>query len=171
MEAYRRALAAGGLSTTRQRIQLGELVLSTHGHFTVDDLADLARKKGIRVGRVTVYRTLALMVEAGLVEERPFERDRMRYEHVVGHGHHDHMVCVNCGQVAEWESPAIEREQRRAADREGFEILHHTHTLFGRCRACAAGARPPGPSRTRPGVPRPAPSRGPGPGGPAAGSR
>jgi Fur family ferric uptake transcriptional regulator len=141
MEAYRKALAARGLSTTRQRTQLGELVLSTHGHFTVDDLVDLARKKGIRVGRVTVYRTLALMVEAGLVEERPFDRERMRYEHVVGHGHHDHMVCVQCGKVLEWESEAIEKEQKRAAAREGFQILHHTHTLFGRCRGCASSRR------------------------------
>jgi Fur family ferric uptake transcriptional regulator len=141
MAAFGKALRTRGLSTTRQRLELGELILSTHGHFTVDDLVDLARKRGIRVGRVTVYRTLALMVEAGLVEERPFERDRMRYEHVVGHGHHDHMVCIACGKVAEWESTAIEREQRRAASREGFEILHHTHTLFGRCRACAGRPR------------------------------
>ena len=136
MDAYRAALAAKGYSSTRQRLQLGEIVFSTHGHFTVDDLVDLARKAGVRVGRVTVYRTLNLMVDAGLVEERPFDRERMRYEHTVGHSHHDHMVCVSCGKVIEFESPAIERAQQQAAVREGFTVLHHSHTLFGRCKAC-----------------------------------
>lgn len=145
MEAYRAALARRGLSWTRQRLQLGELVFSTHGHFTVDDLTDLARKVGIRVGRVTVYRTLNLMVDAGLVEERPFERGRMRYEHTIGHSHHDHMVCVDCGKVIEFESPAVEREQKKAAARARFTILHHSHTLFGRCWGCERSPR--GPSR------------------------
>jgi Fur family ferric uptake transcriptional regulator len=141
MGAYRSAIAQRGLSWTRQREQLGELVFSSHGHFTIDDLTDLARKAGIRIGRVTVYRTLNLMVEAGLVEERPFERGRMRYEHTIGHAHHDHMVCVDCGKVIEFENPAVEREQRKAAAREGFTILHHSHTLFGRCRVCGRSPR------------------------------
>lgn len=141
MDAYRTALAAKGYSSTRQRLQLGELVFSTHGHFTVDELVEVARKAGVRVGRVTVYRTLSLMVEAGLVEERPFERGRMRYEHTIGHTHHDHMVCVSCGKVIEFESPAIERAQRQAAAREGFTLLHHSHTLFGRCHACRKAPR------------------------------
>jgi Fur family ferric uptake transcriptional regulator len=141
MAAYLGALSKRGLSTTRQRVQLGELIFSHHGHFTVDELLDLARRAGIRVGRVTAYRTLSLMVEAGLVEERPFERDRMRYEHTIGHVHHDHMVCVRCGKVIEFESPAIEKAQRKAAAGQGFEILHHSHTLFGRCRNCRKPAR------------------------------
>lgn len=145
MDAYRKALAAKGFSSTRQRLQLGEIVFSTHGHFTVDDLVDLARKAGVRVGRVTVYRTLNLMVDAGLVEERPFDRERMHYEHTVGHEHHDHMVCISCGKVIEFESAAIEREQHKAARHEGFTVLHHSHTLFGHCKACRKAPRGPGP--------------------------
>jgi len=143
MEAYRTAIAQRGLSWTRQRQQLGELVFSSHGHFTIDDLTDLARKARIRVGRVTVYRTLNLMVDAGLVEERPFERGRMRYEHTIGHSHHDHMVCVDCGKVIEFESPSVEREQKKAAARARFTILHHSHTLFGRCWDCERSPRKP----------------------------
>ena len=136
MEAYRAALTARGLSATRQRLRLGEIVFSTHGHFTAEDLVRTVRKLGARIGRVTVYRTLNLMVDAGLVEERSFERGRLHYEHTVGHHHHDHMVCVGCGRIIEFESDAIAREQRAAAAREGFTILHHNHTLFGHCRAC-----------------------------------
>ena len=155
MNAYRAALAERGLSTTRPRILLAELVFSKHGHFTAEDLVAMARDAGIRVGRVTVYRTLNLMVEAGLVEERPFERGRMHYEHTIGHAHHDHMVCVDCGGIIEFESEAIEREQEKAAAKHGFDVLHHSHTLFGRCRACARqsrDARPKPYGRRQPGL-------------------
>ena len=140
MQAYREALAARGQSVTRQRLRLGELVFSTHGHFTAEDLVGMAKKAGIRVGRVTVYRTLGLLVDAGLVEERPFERGRMHYEHIIGHRHHDHMVCVGCGRIIEFENEAIEREQQAAAAKHGFAILHHSHTLFGHCKGCARRA-------------------------------
>ena len=73
------------------------------------------KKKDPRVGRVTVYRTLAVMVEAGLVEERQFRKDRVLYEHVVGHHHHDHMVCVSCGKILEFENSRIEEEQAAVA--------------------------------------------------------
>jgi Fur family ferric uptake transcriptional regulator len=141
MKAYRDALASKGQSVTRQRLKLGEIVFATHGHFTADDLVDLARKAGVRVGRVTVYRTLNLMVDAHLVEERAFQRGRMHYEHIVGHGHHDHMVCVSCGRIIEFESEAIEREQAVEAARHGFAVLHHNHTLFGYCRTCVRAPR------------------------------
>ncbi len=142
MRAYREALVARGLSVTRQRLKLGELIFSTHGHFTPDEFDAKARKAGLKVGRVTVYRTLNLMVDAGLVEERVFERGRIRYEHTIGHAHHDHMVCVSCGKVIEFESEAIERAQQAAAARQGFSVLHHSHTLFGHCKKCARAPRP-----------------------------
>lgn len=141
MSAYREALASKGLSVTTQRLKLGEIVFSTHGHFTADELAARVRKAGLRIGRVTVYRTLNLMVDAGLVEERSFQRGRMHYEHTVGHAHHDHMVCLSCGRIIEFESEAIEREQQLAAARQGFAVLHHSHTLFGYCRACVRAPR------------------------------
>lgn len=142
MKAYRAALASRGLSVTRPRIRLGELVFATHGHFTADELVAKAREAGIRVGRVTVYRTLNLMVEAGLVEERAFQRGRVHFEHTIGHAHHDHMVCVRCGKIIEFESETIEREQQIAAARHGFAVLHHSHTLFGYCRACVRSPKP-----------------------------
>ena len=142
MEAFKRALAAQGLSSTFQRLAIAETVFSTHDHFDADDLLRRVRKREPRVGRVTVYRTLAVLVEAGLVEERQFRKDRILYEHVVGHGHHDHMVCVTCGRISEFSSPRIEEEQDAAAGRLGFQILSHNHTLFGYCRSCAGRKHP-----------------------------
>jgi Fur family transcriptional regulator, ferric uptake regulator len=141
MGAFEAALRERGLSPTYQRRAIAEAAFSTHAHFSADELLQLARRREPRVGRVTVYRTLEVLTEAGLVEERRFRKDRALYEHVVGHGHHDHMVCVACGKILEFHSPRIEAEQAKAARRLGFQVLHHSHTLFGRCRSCAKGAR------------------------------
>ncbi len=137
MEAFRSALRAAGLSVTRQRLKLAELVFSRHGHFTADDLIAWARRAIRGIGRVTVYRTLNVLVEAGLVEERPFRRDRAVYEHVIGHRHHDHMVCLGCQDILEFSNSRIEQEQARSASARRFTIVHHQHTLFGYCVKCS----------------------------------
>lgn len=140
MDAFRRALREQGLSCTNQRLKLAEIVFSHHQHFTADDLISWARKSIRGVGRVTVYRTLKVLVDAGLVEERPFRRDRVVYEHVIGHRHHDHMVCLSCGEIIEFSNPRIEDEQERSAKDHQFTIVHHNHTLFGYCTKCAQGS-------------------------------
>lgn len=142
MEAFRDALRRRGLSVTRPRLRIAETVFSTHKHFSADELTRWVRKRDPRVGRVTVWRVLKVLVEAGLVEERPFRRDRMLYEHVVGHRHHDHMVCLRCGRIVEFENPRIEEEQARSARAHGFTVVSHSHTLFGTCRACGPAAAP-----------------------------
>ena len=136
MEAFRAALRAAGLSATRQRLKLAEIVFSHHQHFSADELTGWARKAVRGVGRVTVYRTLKVLVDAGLVEERPFRRDRVVYEHVIGHRHHDHMVCLGCRGILEFSNPRIEEEQDRSAKAHQFSIVHHHHTLFGYCLKC-----------------------------------
>lgn len=144
MDAFRRALRDAGLSCTNQRLKIAEIVFAHHQHFTADDLIGWARKAIRGVGRVTVYRTLKVLVDAGLVEERPFRKDRVVYEHVVGHRHHDHMVCLRCGEIIEFANPRIEEEQERSARDHQFTIVHHHHTLFGYCTKCAQGAALPG---------------------------
>lgn len=135
MEAFREVLRTRGLSVTAPRLRIAEEVFSSDQHLTAEDLYERLKKKNSGVGRVTVYRTLKLMVEAGLVEMQDFG-DQGRFEPIVGRRHHDHLVCVQCKRVIEFESEAVEREQARIARKEGFEVLHHVHTLFGRCAAC-----------------------------------
>jgi Fur family ferric uptake transcriptional regulator len=141
LAAFRSALSAAGLSATRQRLKLAEIVFAHHQHFTADDLIAWARKADKKIGRVTVYRTLKVMVDAGLVEERPFRRDRTVYEHVIGHRHHDHMVCLGCQEVLEFANPRIEAEQERSARAHQFRIVNHHHTLFGYCLKCDRGGK------------------------------
>ena len=136
MAAFRTALRVHGLSATQQRLRLAKIVFSTHQHFSADDLIGWARQTIRGVGRVTVYRTLKVMVDAGLVEERAFRRDRVVYEHVIGHRHHDHMICLGCQEIIEFSNPRIEQEQERSARAHQFTVVHHHHTLFGYCLKC-----------------------------------
>jgi len=138
MEAFQSALKEAGLAATRQRLQLAEIIFSTHKHFTADDLYEWSRKRGWKIGRVTAYRTLKVMVDVNLVEERQFMKDRAVYEHVFGHQHHDHMVCTSCDSIIEFESAAIEKEQNKLAKKFGFQITSHSHTLKGICKKCSS---------------------------------
>ena len=141
MEAFRDALRQKRIPATRQRLQLAEMVFSTHEHFSAEDLLSWAKKRSKKVGKVTVYRTLKLMLEAGLVEKRNLGGNRAHYEHVIGHKHHDHMVCNQCNRVIEFENRRIEREQEKEAEKYSFEIVNHTHTLFGYCSRCRRTTR------------------------------
>lgn len=135
MVAFHEILKKKALSVTGPRLKIAEEVFTGNQHYTAEDLYDQLKKKGVRVGRVTVYRTLKLMVEAGLVEMRDFGGEG-RFEPVLGRKHHDHLICIRCKKVVEFENDIVEREQERTAKREGFELVHHVHTLFGHCAAC-----------------------------------
>ena len=136
IDAFVAALRARGIPATAQRLALAGIIFSTHKHLSADEILALARQRGARMGRVTVYRTLRTMVEAGLVEERTFDRNRLLYEHTVGHRHHDHMLCVECRRIVEFVNPKIETEQEKVAKSHGFELVHHSHVLFGICAGC-----------------------------------
>lgn len=135
MNAFREVLKRKGLSITAPRLLIAEEVFSANQHRTAEELYERLKEKQSGVGRVTVYRTLKVMVEAGLVETRDFG-GQGRYEPVIGRKHHDHLVCIDCRTVVEFSSNAIEREQDRITRHHGFEIVHHVHTLFGRCPRC-----------------------------------
>ncbi|MBI4565408.1 MAG: transcriptional repressor [Planctomycetes bacterium] len=136
MDSFKRALGDLGLEATPQRLAIGEAAFTVRPHFTVEELFQRVRKREPRIGRVTVYRTLKVMMQARLVEERPFRKGGMLYEPMAGHRHHDHMLCLRCGKIIEFENERIEQEQARAAARHRFQILTHSHTLFGYCRNC-----------------------------------
>ena len=81
---------------------------------------------------------MKLLVEASLATERHFDDGITRYE--IEHEHHDHMVCVKCGKIQEFESEMIEETQSRIAREHGFEIHRHRHELYGHCAACQEAA-------------------------------
>ena len=121
---------------TNQRRKIIETVFASHEHFTADDLYDVLREKGESISKATIYRTLSLLCGSGLVESRDFGRGQLYYEHVLGHDHHDHLICVGCGKVVEFRNADLEKLQEKVAKGRGFRIESHSLRIFGRCKAC-----------------------------------
>jgi len=133
------------LKLTAQRRRVFERAFATHEHFTAETLYEwLREEEGAAVSRATVYRTLDLLERGGFVESLDTGQGGLVYEHVLGHRHHDHMVCVECGRIQEFHEDRIERLQEQAAEARGFLITGHVHRLNGICRLCAGKLRPKG---------------------------
>ena len=135
-ERWRSYIQDKRLNITAQREAIVELFLRTRDHVSIDELLTKVRKRQPRVGYATVYRTLKLLVDSGLAVERQFGDGQARYE-VVG-DHHDHLICVKCGLILEFEDEEIERLQDKIAARLGnFTVLRHRHELYGLCPKAA----------------------------------
>lgn len=130
------ALRRRGFRWTNQRAAIVRTALQSHEHFTAEELLALCRRVDPKVSRATVYRTLAVLEEAGFVEGLDTGDGGRRFEHVLGHAHHDHMVCLGCGAIFEFRDDELERRQEVAAKRLGFRIERHSLRIHGHCRDC-----------------------------------
>ena len=136
-KAFERFLRTRALKLTPQRRRIFERVFSTHEHFSAEKLYGWMKgESGPPVSRATVYRTLSLLVEGGFLESLDAGQGELLYEHVLGHRHHDHLMCIDCGRIEEFSDERIEALQREAAARKGFTLLYHNLRLFGRCAPC-----------------------------------
>ena len=145
-------LSRNRLKMTRERRAILENVLALRGHFDVEQLLAVLHRAGLAVSRATLYRTLPRLVEAGLVHKVEMAEGQARYETMFGRHHHDHMVCLGCGAIVEFESRDIERLQDQVCRRKKFRMTDHTHQIRGYCESCdradagaSAAARTSGP--------------------------
>jgi Fur family ferric uptake transcriptional regulator len=125
-----------GLKTTRERTALFDEIFSTHRHFDAEDLVLRMRERGTKISRATVYRTLELLVDCGLVGRVRLNEEKYRYERLRKGEHHDHLVCTSCGKVIEFVDRAIERRQEAICKANDFVSLSHSHWIRGLCASC-----------------------------------
>ncbi len=124
-----------GLRSTSQRRLILDRLFEIGEHFTADDLISDVRQADSSVGSATVYRTLRMLVESGLLQEHRFaDNEGTRFELTVPNEHHDHIICLDCGIIREFEEPLIEQLQERVADNLGFKLASHTHQLYAHCK-------------------------------------
>ena len=135
-EILKHVLANRGLKYTQERREILQAVLSTHQHFDADWLYVHLQQAGSRVSKATVYRTLALLCECGLAREVFQGPHGAYYEHIYGHEHHEHMICVQCGKVTEFISHRLETLQEEACRAHGFHAVRHHLQIFGYCKDC-----------------------------------
>lgn len=139
---FKRSLEARGLKFTSERRAILRAVLSAHVHFDADWLYVEMRRAGAKASKATIYRSLVLLCEMGILRE-VFRGPRgAYYEHVYGHEHHEHMICVRCGKIIEFTSKHLERLQDEACKRMNFHAQRHHLQVFGHCSDCRAKAQP-----------------------------
>lgn len=114
-------LKAKGLRKTVQRDAIVEAAFGTTEHYTAEDLLVMARKIEPSVSRATVYRTLPILVECGVLREMDFGRDFKYYDpNFVDHPHHNHLICVDCDRIVEFEDLGINTMEDCISKRLGF---------------------------------------------------
>lgn len=136
LEVFRTFLRDHNFPVTPQRDAIAETIVFADTHPSVGDLERMLRRRGIHVGRATIYRTLDLMVRAGVVQEHDFGEGFKRYEARAAQGHHEHLICIDCGKVVEFSSERLERMTSLIAEEYGFRGHHHRLEIYGLCPDC-----------------------------------
>lgn len=134
MVPSRSELKKAGLKTTVPRLKiLGILEETSVRHMTAEDVYKELLDAGEDIGLATVYRVLTQFESAGLVIRHNFEGGRSVFE-LDDEGHHDHIVCVECGRVFEFYDKTIEERQRKVAENAGFVLQDHSLHMYGVCQ-------------------------------------
>lgn len=135
-EVFADFLAAQNLKMTPQRQAILSTILKAKGHLSSEELYGQVKKKDKSIGQATIYRTLKLLQDSGLVEPLDFADGVTRYELSYGKEHHDHLICENCGANMEILDEVIEKRQEELAEKYGFSLLRHKMYLYGICPKC-----------------------------------
>ena len=134
LDAFARYLSDHHLPTTPQRLAVAQTVFFAGDHLSAEDVARRVASTGEPVGTATVYRTLDLLVQSGLVVERDFGEGFKRYEAVPPGQTHEHCVCSSCGKVIEFSNDRLERMLALLAEEVAFRPHHHRLEVFALCR-------------------------------------
>lgn len=133
IDRFARFLKTKGLRLTTQREIIARKVFSHTEHFDAESLCQDVRGEDRSVSRATVYRTINLLVESGMVEEQDFGKGYKTYEQVTSQPHHEHLVCTVTGKVIEFEDEELNKLLQRVALRHNFQMTGHSLRIFGVC--------------------------------------
>jgi Fur family ferric uptake transcriptional regulator len=135
-------LKSSGLKATLPRLRILNLFENAAvRHMSADDIYRLLMQEGLDIGLATVYRVLTQFEQAGLLKRHHFESGKAVFELNEG-GHHDHLVCLQCGRVEEFYDAEIEKRQERIAQERGFAIHEHSLSLYADCTKPRCPHRP-----------------------------
>ncbi len=141
LNTFQDYLVSKGLRMTSQREAIAHTFFQNRGHVSIEDIYRQVQKSAPGIGFATTYRTMNLLSEAGLAASRSFGDGFNRYEPAARTGHHDHLICTQCGQVIEFEDQRIEALQKTVARNHRFQVTDHKLELYGLCQDCQGPAR------------------------------
>jgi Fur family transcriptional regulator, ferric uptake regulator len=133
-ESLQEFLTSKGMRRTIQREAIIDAAFGTSEHFTAEELLSMARRIEKSVSRATVYRTLPLLVQSGLLHELDLGSDTKIYDpNFVEHPTHNHLICVDCNRIIEFEDTNIELLENCISRRLGFSPSSKAVTIEGHC--------------------------------------
>ena len=135
IQEFKEYLRKNGLRITEQREAVLKKILNIKGHFEIEELVHKFKKENLNVSRATIYRTLNILKEMGIVNEVIKYKNRTIYE--VGlREHHDHLICKNCGTIIEFHSEELEKIQEDICEKYKFLPEYHRLEIYGLCERC-----------------------------------
>jgi len=138
-EILKEKLKEKGYKLTPQRRSILDVILVNEGkHLSAEEVYDLVKGSCPEIGLATVYRTMLLFSEVGLVYKHNFDDGRSRYElnHRNEDHQHHHLICINCNKVIEVEEDLLEHLEDEVEKKYDFEIKNHNVKFFGYCNKC-----------------------------------
>ncbi|MBA4418432.1 MAG: transcriptional repressor [Syntrophus sp. (in: bacteria)] len=135
-DSLKSILAGKGLRLTRARQDIITAAQAMKGHFDPQNLYDSLKEKGSKASRASVYRSIPVLLEAGIISEAERTDRCTHYEKVTENRHHDHLTCLRCGTTIEFYSPTLEMLQDEICQRENFKGIRHNLDILGYCREC-----------------------------------
>jgi len=132
IQILKEVLQKEGLRFTRQRLAVWTEIGNSREHRDADDIYISIRSKGVKVSRATVYRTIAVLVKNKLVRKLDVGDGKNRFESKIDEEHHDHMICLETGNIIEFYNSRLEQLQEKIALDNGYELVRHVHQLFVR---------------------------------------
>ena len=127
-------LKARGQRQTTERFAVLNSLYASGDHLNADTLYAHLKADGESVSRATVYNTLELLIECDLVVKHQFGKTQARYERSFAYWQHDHLLCIDCGEIFEFCDPRLQSIQETVAEIYGFEIAQHALNMYGHCR-------------------------------------
>lgn len=121
---------------TPERIAILDAVLEIQGHFDAEALYYRLMAGGIKVSKATVYNTLDVLQECGLVSKYRFAENMSRYEKAFGRPHHHHLICLHCGDIIEFTNEKLDKIQEEACSARDFSAQSSALQIFGTCSKC-----------------------------------
>jgi len=128
--------SSGNLRSTSSRIAVLNAVLQSQGHFDAESLYYRMISGGIKISKATVYNTLDLLQECGLVSKYRFTEHSSRYEKAFGRPHHHHLICLECGDLIEFVNERLNRIQEEVCSEKNFSPQSSSLQIFGTCAKC-----------------------------------